>query len=467
LRAAEATNLAVRAVGDPHPGGEGPARLEKSTRLVINTNAPVVTVDDTNAPAQKSFTWKVAWEGWDGLQIQAVQQTPLKNPREVLGLQAQGPDAPSYLHLEQVKLSGKFGARLEVDGAAFATTGNLTGFDPGIELRRLRIFAGGDCILVLPLSYYIELGYGAGNFYLNQSTLTFPAGKYLGTLELGQFQAPMGLDNITSSRDIAFMETAAPIQSIAPGIEAGAQIGKPIFNQRATWALGLFAPGAGSLESGNASQDFGSLVTRLTWLPQYHPDPDNPSANRLLHLGLSANILYSASSTVRYRSRPESHIAPYIIDTGDLNASRAATIGLEAAWVNGPFSVQGEFVGSDVSESGVGDVFFYGFYAYASWYLTGESRPYDPVSGSFKRLIPRHSVGQGGWGAFELTCRLSHTDLTDGNIEGGRLTMLMAGVNWYLQPHLRWMFNYGTGHVSGGPNDGNMLIFQTRVGVDF
>ena len=66
-----------------------------------------------------------------------------------------------------------------------------------------------------------------------------------------------------------------------------------------------------------------------------------------------------------------------------------------------------------------------------------------------------------------MTCRLSHTDLTDGNIEGGQLTMLMAGVNWYLQPHLRWMFNYGSGHVSGGPNDGNMLIFQTRVGVDF
>ena len=173
-----------------------------------------------------------------GLQIEAVQRTPLADPLESLGLQKKGTGPLSYLHLEQVQLSGKFGARLEVDGAAFATTGNLTGFDPGIQLRRLRVFAGGDCILLLPLSYYIELGYGAGKFYLNQSTLSFPAGRYLGTLQVGQFQAPMGLENITSSRDIAFMEPAAPIQAIAPGIEAGAQVGKPIF--RPARYLGLW-----------------------------------------------------------------------------------------------------------------------------------------------------------------------------------------------------------------------------------
>ena len=299
LRAADSTNLTVHATDDPHPSGEGPTRLGQSTRVVLNTNAPVVTAAETNAlgPAQKSFTWKVAWEGWNGLQIEAVQRTPLTDPMESLGLQPKGTGPLSYLHLEQVKLSGKFGARLEVDGAAFATTGDLTGFDPGIQLRRLRVFAGGDCILVLPLSYYIELGYGAGKFSLNQSTLTFPGGKYLGTLQVGQFQAPMGLENITSSRDIAFMEPAAPIQAIAPGIEAGAQIGKPIFDQRATWALGLFAPGAGAIEYGNASQNFGSLVSRLTWLP----DSERIAVQRLNRVQdrLQLLLIHAASGTSR------------------------------------------------------------------------------------------------------------------------------------------------------------------------
>jgi hypothetical protein len=29
------------------------------------------------------------------------------------------------------------------------------------------------------------------------------------------------------------------------------------------------------------------------------------------------------------------------------------------------------------------------------------------------------------------------------------------------------MFDCGMGRVSGGPLDGHMLIFQTRIGVDF
>ena len=67
----------------------------------------------------------------------------------------------------------------------------------------------------------------------------------------------------------------------------------------------------------------------------------------------------------------------------------------------------------------------------------------------------------------ELTCRFSHTDLTDSYIRGGRLNLLMAGVNWYLNPHVRWMFNYGMGRVFDSSLDGNMFIFQKRIGVDF
>jgi phosphate-selective porin OprO/OprP len=189
---------------------------------------------------------------------------------------------------------------------------------------------------------------------------------------------------------------------------------------------------------------------RLTWLPVGRLDPDVPAANRFLHLGLSANYQYSATSDLRYKSRPESYLAPVVIDTGNIDASGAATIAVEAAWVNGPFSLQGELIHSFVQVNNGSTLNFGGFYGSASWYLTN------------------FDFGKAGaWGAVELAGRFSHTDLTDGSVQGGRLNILMAGVNWYLNPHLRWMFDCGMGRVSGGPLDGHMLIFQTRIGVDF
>ena len=452
------------------PPKSGPERLEKEIRIVVATNQPAATGGKTNAtPKDKSFQWNFSWRGWDGLHMEAVQQTHLQTPTPVWRMLGVQTNAMPILHLEQVKLSGNFGARVEVDGAAFATTGDLTGFDNGVELRRLLLYARGDCILLLPFSYYLELGLNGDRFALNKSYLRFANLDYIGALQIGQFQPTMGLQIITSSRDITFMEPAAPLQAIAPGTEAGLQIGRPVFEERGTWHFGLFAPGAGHLEYGNASENYGSAILRFTALPLWHAAPADPAANRYLHLGLSANILYSANSTVRYQSRPESFIAPIVIDTGNIDANSAATFGGEAAWVNGPLSVQGEFIYSHVNQNTGSELNLYGVYGEASWYLTGESRPYDPQKGAFQRLVPLHNFdfGRTGWGAWELAARFSYTDLTDANISGGRLSLLMTGVNWYLHPHVRWMFNYGMGRVSDTAQAGNLFIFQTRIGVDF
>ena len=208
----------------------GLKKMQTEVRVVIETNAPAAEGSATNAPAikEKSFHWKVAWQGWEGLRLEAVQQTPVQMPMSASRMMGINTNAMPILHLEQVKLSSTLGARVEVDGAAFVTTEQLAGFDPGIDLRRLFFNARGDCILLLPVSYYLELGLSSGQFNLTKSYLVFPDIKYIGDLQIGQFQAPMGLQLITSSRDIPFMEPAAPLQAIAPGVEAGLQIGRPV-----------------------------------------------------------------------------------------------------------------------------------------------------------------------------------------------------------------------------------------------
>jgi phosphate-selective porin OprO/OprP len=224
-------------------------------------------------------------------------------------------------------------------------------------------------------------------------------------------------------------------------------------------------------EYGNASQNYGNLIGRFTWLVIDHlAPPDRPAENQYLHLGLSANLQYSASSTVRYQSRPESYLADHVIDTGNIDASGSGAVGTEAAYVNGPFSLQGEFLDSFVRQNNGEGLNFFGFYLNASWYLTGESRPYDRLNGDFKRLVPRHNFDfgkDGGWGAFEVAARFSYTDLDASNINGGKIALMMGELNWYLHSHVRWMFNGGGGRVTGGAHEGNIVLFQTRVGIDF
>jgi phosphate-selective porin OprO/OprP len=437
-----------------------PERLKPEVHIRMDTNA---------APKDRSFKWDFSWQGWNGLHIEFSERTRLSNPRDVWNL-GPGTNFLPGLHLEEVKMSGTIGGRLEVDGAAFVTTGNLAGFADDVELRRALLSARGDCILVWPVSYLIEVGYRPNQFYIDKSYLLSADMAYIGNLQLGVFAPPMGLELITSSRDLAFMEPAAPLQAIGPPNETGIQIGHPVLNQRATWALGIFGDTPRDTEYGNASRNYGTVMGRVTWLPIAHLNPDEPADNRFLHMGLSASYQYSATREIRYQSRPESFLAPVVVDTGEIDSSGAGTVAAEVAWINGPLCLQGEFIHAFVQGTNSSTLNFGGFYAAASWYLTGESRPYNPASGAFTRLVPRRNFNfgkGGGWGAVELSCRFSYTDLTDDYIRGGRLHLLMAGVNWYLNPNVRWMFNYGMGRVSGGLQDGHMFIFQTRIGIDF
>jgi len=455
----------------------GPQRLKQQIQVTVETNAPPVqgATHGLNGK-EKSFEWKFSWEGWKGLHVDLSQKTPIKGALTGAGAKMlsdvrekiQGTNTDRVFHLEEAKMSAKIGAKLQVDGAAYLSGSQFKGFDDGFEVRRFRVYAQGDCLLLMPVSYEVELGYIPNQFYIENSYLAFRDLSWIGEFKVGQFQAPMSLDAVTSSRDTTMMELAGPLEALAPGVNAGAEIGRPVFDQRATWTVGLFTAGS-SQDTGDASKNYGRAITRFTALPFYEANPEHPDAATLLHVGLSANILYSASSSLSYRSRPESHLAPYVIDTGKIAADRALVAGAEAAWVKGPFAVQGEYLHSWVNEKDGQSPGFNGVYASASWFLTGESRPYDRQNGRFTRVIPHKNFdwGKGGWGAFEVAARYSFVNLDSTDVHGGRLSMMMTGVNWYLHSHVKWRFEYGFGHVSARQPEGNLNVFQTRMEVDF
>ena len=152
--------------------------------------------------------------------------------------------------------------------------------------------------------------------------------------------------------------------------------------------------------------------------------------------------------------------------------------GLEAATVFGPLSFQAELVMAEVdSRSSGGDVDLTGYYINASYFLTGEHRPYDRTAGAFTRVIPNHNWrNDGHWGAWELAARVSNIDFNDKGLSESYRNELDAwslGLNWYLNPNTRVMWNYIVTEVSTvspsmvcGDGEG-ASTFGMRVQVDF
>lgn len=80
-----------------------------------------------------------------------------------------------------------------------------------------------------------------------------------------------------------------------------------------------------------------------------------------------------------------------------------------------------------------------------AYLLTGETREYFPERGILGTVTPRRNFGLGksrGPGAWEVTARISHIDLNDSFVHGGEATNYSLGLNWYMNPNFRVMWNY-------------------------
>ena len=63
-----------------------------------------------------------------------------------------------------------------------------------------------------------------------------------------------------------------------------------------------------------------------------------------------------------------------------------------------------------------------------------------------------------------MAARYSYIDLDRARINGDRLDDFTLGLNWYLNPNMRVMFNYV---FADSEDRGDANIFQMRFQVDF
>jgi phosphate-selective porin OprO/OprP len=349
----------------------------------------------------------------------------------------------------------------------------------GAEFRRARLQIDGT--IFKDIEFMTELDFAQNVVTFQDVYMGLKNIPYIGRIRVGRFKEPLSLEDLVSDNWTTFMERSLA-DCFAPSRNIGAAVSNSEFDGRMTWALGVFEQTVSSgVGSGFAISHYPdmNMTARITGLPWYEEE-----GRRLLHLGFGYSHKFrdptdsSSATSVRFNSRPEAHLYPVsTVDTKPItNVEGVNIVNPELAFVYGPFSIQGEWFGAYVDRT-VHDASFNGWYIFASYFLTGESRPYNKSIGNFDRPIPKHnfSLGKGGWGAWEAAFRASQVDLNDrtANILGGKETDYTVGINWYLNPCIKVMFNYvhadleNRDNVTPKINDGAADIFESRFQVAF
>jgi len=306
---------------------------------------------------------------------------------------------------------------------------------------------------------------GIENAYLSYTGLK-PFGGQL-AIEGGYMNLPYTLEQAMSSNNILFMERASA-QVIATSIAAGdnrSTVGARWYNDR-FWA-GAYATGptSGAIHSGSSTnpngttEQFGAVARAAG---QVISGPDYS-----FHIGADAEFLIApahnqitGAQTLTLRDRPELRLDPTdIISTGALSGvSGAQVYSVELAGTYGPLFFQGEYFWYNIDRGalpGLPSLKFDGGYLQASWVLTGETHNYNSATGAYNGIVPANpvSLSSGGWGGWEIAGRISMIDLNDqlataNGVAGGRQTIYTAGLNWYVNRNVRFMFNYLHGDIA-------------------
>jgi phosphate-selective porin OprO and OprP len=200
------------------------------------------------------------------------------------------------------------------------------------------------------------------------------------------------------------------------------------------------------------------LSGRFGWRPIF-----DEAKNKVLSLGINFRYAQPDLKKIQVRSRPESNIAPYFIDTKKFESDISTAIGWEAHYRSGPFMTGSEGNLYHFKSDQAGNPNFFGANVYASYLVTkGDAWPFLSDNSAFFFVNPKNPLFHGGIGAIELLLQASTFDLNSGTMPGGRFWKITPMINWYLTYNFRFELVYGYGMLDRFHLNGATQFFQVR-----
>jgi len=377
--------------------------------------------------------------------------------------------------------SRKENIKFRINGQILVDGGDI---DADYELQNAFPDLDGSNILFRKLSvstygnFYDTVDFKVGIDFANAKDIQdiwirYLKNPFLKKVKFGNQKEPFSLEYLTSISRVTFMERALPVEAFGYGRNMGIRYDSLNPDRRIHFGAGVFLNTASFSTLGEGvnqiSQANGFNVTaRVFGLPVYGED-----GRTLLHLSLGYSYgsrnENDLDSPMQLRTRPESRLTDdRLVDTGPILGKRRDMANAELAMVYGPWSFQGQCYYTSLDAHAAGDPNFWGYYAFLSYFITGEHRNYNRSIGVFTGVVPQpvfHPM-KGDWGAWELAFRHSYVDLNDGIIKGGKESNFTAGLNWYHNRNTRVMFNYIHAYVKDRASplieNGRAHIFQVR-----
>ncbi|HEU5070220.1 MAG TPA: porin [Verrucomicrobiae bacterium] len=283
----------------------------------------------------------------------------------------------------------------------------------------------------------------------------------------GKVKVPVGLERYQSRENNLFNEMGYPT-SLVPNRDIGLALHGEVLDRKLDYYVGVFD---GTTDGGSTvtdTDDEKTVAARLFVTPFATSDND---ALKGLGLGIAGTYGDSEGTPSGYRTVGQQTFFRW--NSGTVNDGTVWRVAPQLYYYNGPFGLLAEYVVSsqELRNGAVSDsIENTAWQVTASYVLTGEES-------TFRGVKPARPVGFGdkkGWGAWQVVARATELDVDNGAFptfasaatSPSRARSYGGGINWYLNPQVRFSADYNWTEFSGASlRDEHAII--TRVQFRF